>query len=281
MPNRIIDSHQHFWDLSTGTYPWMAGAEMRALRRNFGPQDLQPLLAENGISATIVVQCRHDVSETRDLLAIAAAQAFVIGVVGWVDLASGDVPAQIAALRALPGGDKLVGIRHNVHDEPDAQWLCRPAVQDGVGAVISAGLSFDLLVRSRELAAATELVRCYPQGRFVLDHLAKPPIAAGFSSAWHEALEALAQNENVWCKVSGLVTEAAAGSRPESFDRYTQIALATFGPARVLFGSDWPVCTLAATYAEVKLIADRLVATDPQLAARLFQLNAIDAYNLG
>lgn len=281
MPSAIIDTHQHFWDLSSGTYPWMAGDAMRPLRRNFGPQDLLPLLVENGVSATIVVQCRHDLSETRDLLAIAATYDFVIGVVGWVDLESVDAPAQIAALRALPGGDKLVGIRHNVHDEPDAEWLCRPAVQAGVGAVISAGLTFDLLVRSRELAAATLLVQRYPQGRFVLDHLAKPPIAEGFSGAWHAALEALAQSDNVWCKVSGLVTEAAAGASAETFDRYTRIALDVFGQARVLFGSDWPVCTLAATYLEVKTIAERLVVNHPELAARFFQLNAIDAYNLG
>lgn len=281
MANQIIDTHQHFWDLSTGSYPWMAGEEMRPLRRNFGPADLQPLLVENGIRSTIIVQCRHDLSETRDLLAIAATYDFVIGVVGWVDLESADVPAQIGALRALPGGNKLVGIRHNVHDEPDPQWLRRPSVQQAVGAVIEAGLTFDLLVRTRELPAAIHLVARYPQGRFVLDHLAKPPIAGGFSPAWREALELLAENDNVWCKVSGLVTEAdSSSSTAETFDRYTHIALTVFGQERILFGSDWPVCTTAATYAQVKAIAERLVETQPERAARFFELNAIDAYNL-
>lgn len=281
MPSQIIDTHQHFWDLSTGSYPWMAGDAMRPLRRNFGPPDLQPLLVENGVSSTIIVQCRHDLAETRDLLAIAATHDFVIGVVGWVNLESGDVPAQIAALRALPGGNKLVGIRHNVHDEPDSEWLCRPPVQEGVGAVIEAGLTFDLLVRTRELPAAIRLVVRYPQGRFVLDHLAKPPIAGGFSPAWHEAFEILAKSDNVWCKVSGLVTEADSGSSTaETFDRYTHIALRAFGQARVLFGSDWPVCTTAATYAQVKAIAQRLVEAQPEMAALFFELNAIDAYNL-
>jgi L-fuconolactonase len=196
-------------------------------------------------------------------------------------LESGDVPAQIAALRALPGGKKLVGIRHNVHDEPDPDWLCRPSVQEAVGAVIEAGLTFDLLVRTRELPAAILLVTRYPQGRFVLDHLAKPPIAEGFSPAWREAFELLANSDNVWCKVSGLVTEAHASScTSESFDLYTRIALTAFGQERILFGSDWPVCTTAATYAEVKAIADRLVETQPEMAARFFELNAIDAYNL-
>ncbi len=281
MPNQIIDTHQHFWDLTTGSYPWMAGDEMRALRRNFAPHDLQPLLADNGIGSTIVVQCRHDLSETRDLLAIAAAHDFVMGVVGWVDLQSDDVPAQIAALRALPGGDKLVGIRHNVHDEPDPDWLCRSRVQEAVGAVIEAGLTFDLLVRTRELPAATLLARRYPQGRFVLDHLAKPPIAEGFSPAWREAFELLAESDNVWCKVSGLITEADAEScAAETFDFYTRTALTVFGPGRILFGSDWPVCTLAATYSGVKAIAERLVETHPEIASRFFELNALDAYNL-
>ncbi|NWD48215.1 amidohydrolase family protein [Pseudomonas gingeri] len=281
MSNQIIDTHQHFWDLSTGSYPWMAGDEMRALRRNFGPDDLQPLLADNGVSSTIIVQCRHDLAETRDLLAIAATHDFVIGVVGWVNLESGDVPEQIAALRALTGGDKLVGIRHNVHDEADPDWLCRSAVQEAVGAVINAGLTFDLLVRSRELPAATLLVRRYPQGRFVLDHLAKPPIAEGFSPAWREAFELLAENDNVWCKVSGLVTEADTNScGADTFDLYTRTALTVFGPERILFGSDWPVCTLAATYSGVKAIAERLVETHPEIASRFFQLNAIAAYNL-
>lgn len=259
----------------------MAGEAMLPLRRDFGPDELQPLMADSGVGKTIVVQCRHDLDETRDFLAIAAEREFVAGVVGWVDLQADDVADQIAALRSVPGGGQLVGIRHNVHDEMDADWLRRPAVYRGVAAVIDAGLTFDLLVRTRELPAATALVGQFPAGRFVLDHMAKPPIASGFSTAWQKAFEELARCDNVWCKISGLVTEADPDiSKPEDFDLYTRLALAVFGPKRIIFGSDWPVCTTAASYGEVKAIASRLIDAHPEIADRFFHLNAIDAYRL-
>lgn len=281
MGSRVIDAHQHFWDLTTGTYPWMEGDAMRPLRRNFGPDDLLPLMAKAGVDATIVVQCRHDATETRDLLSIAAAHDFVAGVVGWVDLEGDDVAAEIAALREHPGGGRLVGIRHNVHDEPHADWLRRPAVHRGVAAVIDAGLTFDLLVRTRELPAATDLVRQFPNGRFVLDHMAKPPIAAGLSAAWKAAFLELAGQGNVWCKISGLVTEADWTTwQAQDLDLYTHIALDAFGPARLIFGSDWPVCTLAASYTQVKAIAGKLIENRPDLSERFFHLNAIDAYRV-
>jgi L-fuconolactonase len=281
MPDGVIDAHQHFWNLATGSYPWMDGDEMSPLRRDFGPSDLLPLMASSGVDATILVQCRHDLAETRDFLAIAHGHDFVAGVVGWIDLQADNVAAQISALRALPGGERLVGIRHNVHDEADAEWLCRPSVHRGITAVFEAGLAFDILVRTRELPAAIELVRHFPKGRFVLDHMAKPPIASGFSTFWQNAFEELAGHGNVWCKISGLVTEANwTGWAPADFDPYLRLALAAFGPERLIFGSDWPVCTLAATYAEVKAIAGRIMETSPELAQRFFHLNAIDAYRL-
>jgi len=278
---RVIDAHQHFWDLATGSYPWMEGEAMSPLQRDYRPTDLVPLMAASGVDATILVQCRHDLAETRDFLAIAKAYDFVAGVVGWVDLLADDVAAQISALRLLPGGDKLVGIRHNVHDEADAEWLRRSAVQRGVSAVFEAGLTFDLLVRARELPAAIDLVGLFPNGRFVLDHMAKPPIASGFSSFWEAGFKALASHANVWCKVSGLVTEADwTRAVPEDFDPYLQIALKCFGPDRLIFGSDWPVATLAASYSEVKTIASRLTVAAPEIADRFFKGNATDAYQL-
>lgn len=281
MPNRVIDAHQHFWDRATGDYSWMEGDAMRPLRRNFAPGDLLPLMARSGVDATIIVQCRHDLAESGDLLAIAATHDFVAGVVGWVDLQAEDVPGQVAALRALSGGGRLVGIRHNVHDEPDADWLRRPTVRRGVGAVVDAGLTFDLLVRARELPAAIDLVRRFPEGRFVLDHMAKPPVASGFSIPWRTAFVEIAGYRNVWCKVSGLVTEGNwTGWAAADFDAYTTLALQSFGPDRLIFGSDWPVCTLAATYADVKAIASRFAETSPELANRFFSLNAADAYRL-
>ena len=277
----IIDAHQHFWDLATGDYPWMAAEDARPLRRNFGPDDLKPLMAEAGVDKTIIVQCRHDLDETRDFLAIAERTDFVVGVVGWVDLQSGDVAEQIAALRALPGGNYLVGIRHIAHDEPDADWLRRPAVHRGVEAVLRAGLSYDLLARTRELPAAIDLAKAFPQGRFVLDHLAKPPIASGSTDAWQVLFRQASGLGNVWCKISGMVTEAdLTGWKPADFDRYMQLALDHFGPDRIIFGSDWPVCTMAATYGDVKAIAQRLVDANPAIAERFYHLNAVAAYRL-
>ncbi|MBY5851615.1 amidohydrolase [Rhizobium ruizarguesonis] len=281
MPNRVIDAHQHFWNLGTGTYPWMASDEMKPLRRDYGPAELMPLMAGSGVDATILVQCRHELEETRDFLAIADKYSFVAGVVGWVDLQAEDVAEQLTALRLLPGGKRLVGIRHNVHDEPDADWLRRPAVRRGIAAVFDADLTFDLLVRTRELPAAIELVSHLREGRFVLDHMAKPSIAPDISTLWENAFRELARFGNVWCKISGLVTEADWSHwAPADFDPYMQIALDCFGPDRLIFGSDWPVSTLAASYSDVKSIATRLTAAAPSFADRFFERNAIDAYHL-
>lgn len=277
----IIDAHQHFWDLETGTYAWMAGNAMAPIRRNFGPDDLKPLMANAGVDQTILVQCRNDLAETEAFLRIAARHDFIAGVVGWVDLQAADVVGQIDALRALPGGDRLVGIRHIVHDEPDEAWLLRPAVMRGMAAVIAAGLTYDLLVRARDLPSAIALVQDFPAGRFVLDHMAKPPIASGQTEAWERLFEKIARCGNVWCKISGLVTEANwAGWRLEDFDPYLGLALEQFGPDRIIFGSDWPVSTLAASYRDVKTIAGRLADRNPGIAERYYSRNASAAYSL-
>lgn len=280
-PAIVIDAHQHFWDPSRASYPWMAGEAMAPLRRPYCPDDLAPLLAASGVDATITVQCRHDAAETEEFLRIAAATPFVAGVVGWVDLEAADVRDEIARLRALPGGDHLVGLRHNVHDEPDPHWLARPDVARGLEAVFAAGLAFDLLVRARELPAAIACVRRFPGAHFVLDHMAKPPIARGFDAVWAARFEEIAAFDGVWCKVSGLVTEADWSDwSPATFEPYTTLARSVFGERRLIFGSDWPVATLAADYAAVKDIAGRCFPDDPQAQRRLFAGNAIDAYRL-
>ncbi|GLK72263.1 amidohydrolase family protein [Ancylobacter dichloromethanicus] len=280
-PRLVIDAHQHFWDPSRAAYPWMAGEAMAPLRRPYGPADLAPLLAASGVDATLLVQCRHDAAETEEFLALAAVTPFVIGVVGWVDLEGPDVSGAIARLRALPGGDRLVGLRHNVHDEPEPHWLTRPGVLRGLEAAFEAGLTFDLLVRSRELPAATACVRHFPGAPFVLDHMAKPPIAYGFDTQWAERFAEIATFDNVRCKVSGLVTEAAwDGWSPTTFDPYLALARRAFGSRRLIFGSDWPVATLAADYGAVKDIAARCFSDDQEAERRLFAGNAIDAYRL-
>jgi len=217
----IVDAHQHFWDPARAEYPWMTDQ----LRRRYEPADLEPVLREHGVTGTVVVQARHSLDETRELLAIAAATPFVLGVVGWLDL-TGDVEGQLAGLDGT-----LVGVRHQVHDEPDARWLLRDDVQRGLRAAGDAGLVCDLLVRTRELPAAVETVQRNPRTTFVLDHVAKrPPDDAD----WAAGVAALADRPNVACKLSGLFTE---WDPPGTVER----ALAWFGQERCMFGSDWPV----------------------------------------
>jgi L-fuconolactonase len=247
----IVDSHHHLWDPAEADYPWLTG-EFEPIRRRFDPSDLAPLLRRHGVAGTIVVQARASIDETRALLATAERTPFMLGVVGWVDLASADLAADIAALREAPGGRLLVGVRHQVHDEPDAAWLLRPEVQRGIARVGGEGLAFDLLVRAREMPAAIELVRRHPDVRFVLDHVGKPALREGASERWHALIGALAEHENVACKLSGIVTEADwRGWRAADLQPDLRYALERFGPERSLFGSDWPVCLLAASYGEV------------------------------
>ena len=247
----IIDAHQHFWSAPLDRYPWMTD-DLARIRRPFGPQDLAPLLKSNGVDRTVVVQARMDAEETRELLDLAAKNTFVAGVVGWVNLTDLDVSARLRELRSGPSGSKLVGIRHQVQDEEDPDWLLRVDVQRGIAAVGNEDLAYDLLVTTRELPAALETVRRLPQVRFVVDHLAKPPIRGGDVNAWERGMRGLAELPNVSCKLSGMVTEADwAGWRPEQLRPFVRHVLEWFGPQRGIFGSDWPVCLLAASYGQV------------------------------
>jgi L-fuconolactonase len=247
----IVDAHHHVWDPATAGYPWLT-EELAVIRRRFTPDDLAPELADAGIDATVLVQTRSSQEETAEFLALAARTPFIRGVVGWVDLTHPGVDEAIAALRAGPGGERLVGIRHQVHDEADLEWLLREDVVRGIRAVGAAGLAYDLLVRPRELPAALQVTRRLPDVRFVIDHLAKPPIATGALEPWRGLLAPFADLDHVACKVSGLVTEAAWASwTPADLQPFMDHAIEVFGPQRLLFGSDWPVCLLAATYAEV------------------------------
>ncbi len=242
----IIDAHQHFWDPKAADYPWLT-AELAPIRRAFGPGDLEPLLREHEIAGTVVVQANATLDETRQLLEIAAATPFVLGVVGWIDLTAPDVDRMLADLDG-----KLVGIRHQVHDEADPAWLLRDDVQRGIAAAGAAGLVFDLLVRVPQLPAAFETARRHPDVRFVVDHLGKPAVRARSTDDWSAALASLADLPNVVCKLSGLVTEADWDSwREAELEPYYRRALAWFGADRCMFGSDWPVCLLAADYGSV------------------------------
>jgi L-fucono-1,5-lactonase len=278
----VIDGHQHFWDPARADYAWMAPPELAPIRRAFGPADIAPLLAENGVDASILVQCRSSVAETEEFLHLASATPFVIGVVGWADLTDAGLGATLDRLRGLPGGRKLVGIRHQVHDEPDADWLLRKDVQRGLTAVFERDLTYDLLVRTRELPAANATAQAFPQARFVLDHTAKPPIADGSTDEWTDRIAALAACGNVWCKISGLATEAKWNDwDADRLLPFIQHAAKCFGEDRLIFGSDWPVCLLAGSYGEIKgALEECLMKLGTRIRDKAFGANAQRAYRL-
>jgi L-fuconolactonase len=275
----IVDAHHHLWDPDVGEYPWMTG-DYAALRRRYDVDDLRPHLLANDVSATIVVQVRADLDETVALLELCTRTTFIVGVVGWVDLTSPDVGTQIDGLRSGAGGENLVGVRHGVADDADPAWLLRDDVHSGMRELTARGLTFDLEITARELAAANALVRRHPDLRFVVDHGAKPPIAAGWSQDWADGISALAQSPNVWCKLSGLVTEASWTTwTPADLQPYVDHLIGAFGPARLMFGSDWPVCELAASYDHVLAAAQHGLATlTPQQRGDIFSCNALHVY---
>lgn len=255
-----LDAHQHFWKYSPTEHVWMTEA-MAALKRDFMPQDLKPLLAANGFDGCIAVQARQSLEETRWLLELAEEHTFIKGVVGWVDLCSPELPKQ---LERLAGSARLVGVRHVVQDEPDDAFMLREDFQRGIARLAEFGLAYDVLVYPRQLRAAVGLVRAFPEQRFVLDHMAKPAIAEGLLEPWATELRELAKFPNVTCKLSGMVTEAKWKQwKAGDFRPYLDIVLEAFGAERLMIGSDWPVCTLSGEYAAVVGIAMDYVAQLP------------------
>jgi L-fuconolactonase len=256
----LIDSHHHIWDLAIRDQDWISGRAMAAIRRSFSVDDLRDSARAADVAATVVVQTVTVPAETPELLAVAAADPLVAAVVGWSDLTSPAIADDLARLAAGPGGSYLAGLRHQVQSEPDADWLRRPDVIRGLRAVAAAGLCYDLVVRPHQLAAATYAAAAVPDLTFVLDHAGKPPIGSGDLTSWTAAVRALAAQPNTVCKLSGLVTEAAAGAERRQFARVADVILGAFGPDRVMFGSDWPVCLLMSDYAGVVALAHALVA---------------------
>ncbi|HEY2697628.1 MAG TPA: amidohydrolase family protein [Pseudonocardiaceae bacterium] len=282
VPAGRIDAHHHFWDPARYDYPWMAGEAMEPVRRPFGPADLAVELGPAGVTGTVLVQTISDIAETRQFLDIAVDSDYVRGVVGWVDLAAPSVGDDLDALLDGPGGDHLVGIRHQVHDEDDPRWLCRDDVRRGLLAVEERGLTYDILVRARELPAAAETVAALPELRFVLDHIAKPRIIDGRDELWRERLPALAAQPNVSVKLSGMVTEAIwTNWTADDLRPFVHFVVDRFGVERVMFGSDWPVCLLAGSYRSVSAgLADALGPLSPDEESRIYRDNATSAYRL-
>jgi L-fuconolactonase len=246
-----LDAHQHFWKYSPEEYPWIPAGTV--LQRDALPDDLEALQQPLGFDGSIAVQARQSLEESRWLLELAQSNPRIRGVVGWVDLRDESVGEVLAELSQNP---RFVGVRHVVQDEPDDRFLVRPDFVRGVRNLARHGLSYDLLIYPHQLPAAIELVRLLPNQRFVLDHLAKPRVKTGEISPWNRQIRELASCPNVWCKVSGLVTEAHWTEwKPADFKPYLDLVLEAFGPSRLMFGSDWPVCQLAATYAQVQDLA--------------------------
>lgn len=240
-----IDAHQHFWIYNPAEYEWI-DESMSSLRRNFLPEDLRPELESAGFHGSIAVQARQTLEETRWLLELAARSRKILGVVGWVDLCSPECRTQLKAFSTSP---KLVGIRHIVQSEPDDRFLLRPDFLRGIAMLEEFDLAYDILIYTKHLPAAAEFVERFPRQRFVLDHLAKPPIKSREIESWAAGLRRLAAFPNVFCKLSGLVTEADWQHwKPEDLIPFLDVAFATFGPSRLMIGSDWPVCLVASSY---------------------------------
>lgn len=273
-----LDAHQHFWNYNTRDYGWI-GEEMSVIRRSFLPEDLQPILTDSGISGCIAVQARQSLEETEWLLELADKHEFIKGVVGWVDLCSEEAASQLAGYAANPW---LKGVRHVIQDEPDVKFVLREDFQRGIALLEQHNLTYDLLVSKEQLPYAVELVQKFPKQRFVIDHLAKPDIKAGVGSPWKETMEAIAAYPNVYCKLSGMVTEADWNHwKQEDFTFYLDTVLQAFGSERVMYGSDWPVCTAAGTYAEVINLLQTHVKRLPEAEQKLiFGDNCAAFYSL-
>ena len=272
-----IDAHHHFWHYNTQDYGWISD-EMAVLRRDFLPADLKPELDRAGIDRVVSVQARQCVEETEWLLKLAEENDFIAGVVGWLPIASPEFPALLEKFAANP---KLRAIRHVVQDEPDDRFILGEAFNRGIDRLLSTGLVYDILIFERHLPCAIEFVKRHSEEQvFVLDHIAKPKIAAGEMQPWADNLRKLAAFPNVFCKLSGLVTEADIHNwTPDQLRPYVEVVLDAFGSARVMFGSDWPVCTCATNYSSWRgLVGEFISHLSKTEQAQIMGGTALKAY---
>jgi L-fuconolactonase len=278
----IVDAHHHLWDLAARPQPWLdTAAALAPLRRSFLLQELAPQATAAGVTATVVVQTVTEPSETPELLTLAATGPLVAAVVGWTDLSAPAVADALGELAAMAGGPRLVGIRHPLLTEPDPEWLERADIRRGLSALAAEGLTFDLVLSPSQLPAAVRSVASLPDLRFVLDHLGNVAVRPRPDPAWAAAFTALARLPNTACKLSGIFSVPAPAAEPGSrrepdgsvthLRPYLDLALDSFGPDRLMFGSDWPVCTLGASYTGVVTAAVTLTSTlsGPEQAAIL------------
>lgn len=273
-----VDAHHHFWQIGKYDYSWM-GPELNVLRRDYGPEDLHPLLARNGIERSVLVQTISSVDETRWFLELADQHAFIAGVVGWVDLTDPNVGETLDELAAHP---KLVGIRHQVHDEPDDGWLRWEGVQRGLAELARRSIPYDLLIRPQHLAVSLNVAQRFAELTFIVDHMAKPKIAARGWDDWADGIAALATCPNAACKLSGMITEADWQTwSPADLAPYVRHVIEQFGTERVMFGSDWPVCLLAGSYDQVvEALVENLSDLSEAERENVFGNNAARWYRL-
>jgi L-fuconolactonase len=273
-----IDSHQHFWNFDPAEHLWMT-EEMSVLKRDFLPQHLVAHLTSNGIDATIAVQARQSENETFFLLELAARHSFIAGIVGWVNLLAHNVADRLAYFSQFP---KIRGFRHVVQDEPDDRFMLRDEFVRGVALLREFHFTYDVLIFPRQLPSAIALLEKCPEQHFVIDHIAKPLVKVREIEAWAKQMKIMAANPNVYCKLSGLVTEADwSGWRAEDLKPYLDVVWEAFGPDRLMFGSDWPVCLLAGSYRQVKcLVEEYVVGQSASAIEDIFGENANRFYRL-
>ncbi len=274
-----IDAHHHLWKYSAAEYGWIS-PEMREIRRDFLPEDLEKLMHHFGIEGTVAVQARQSLAETTWLLDLAAKHEIIRGVVGWAPLTEG---AEVKrSLEPLAGNPKLKGVRHVIQDEADPRYILRDDFNAGVRTLREFGLRYDILIFERHLPAAIEFVDLHPNQVFILDHVAKPRIRERVMSPWDRNIRELAKRQNVYCKLSGMVTEADPKRwKPADLKPYIDVALSAFGPKRLMYGSDWPVMLLAAEYVQwhdlVRHAFEKLSAAEQE---RILGGTAVEAYGL-
>ena len=272
-----IDSHQHFWNYDPAKYSWISDA-MYKIRKDFLPSDLKPVLEENGVDGTVAVEAFHSERETEFLLNLASEFRFIKGVVGWVDLNAGDVETR---LKIFSENALFKGVRHTVYDQK-GEFLTNAEFQKGIAALEMFKLTYDLLIFSNQLPGAIELVKKFPNQPFALDHMAKPAISAeGPSEEWIRNIQELAGFENVYCKVSGMVTETPDFTwKADDFLPFLEVVHQVFGEDRLMYGSDWPVCLSAASYRDTLAIVKEYFSDSEETSEKIFGKNASEFYNL-
>jgi L-fuconolactonase len=278
MNQNYVDAHQHFWQYDPAKHVWMS-EKMGVLKHDFAPTDLEPLLQNCGLSGCVAVQANQAEVENTFLLGLAEQHPIIKGIVGWVDLQADNVEERLAYYQQFP---KIKGFRHVIHDEPDRDFMLRPAFLRGISLLKKYGYTYDILIFPEHLSNTLKLVKAFPEQQFVIDHIAKPSIKRGTIKAWQKGLKAIAAHENVSCKISGMVTEADwTNWKQDDFSPYLAQVVEMFGIDRIMYGSDWPVCTLAGTYENMFSIVKNYFSTfSASEQQKFFGGNATKFYNL-